>query len=176
MKKYIIVSMILIGFLTGCMKENKIQLDEIDNNIVTTPPTVNKIETVTSDDIEVNYDYDKTIDSNYIRALRTLDEFLYFWMYRNWPEGINLVSETLKQEKSEDEIKMAICGLSNPHHMSFEVMGGKKIDNDTYRFNVWLYEDITGGDQGTFDRSKPLLIDVKRYNYEGTENWLINKF
>lgn len=107
MKKYIIISIILICFLTGCTKEEKIQLDELANNIVTTSRVANKSETNTSDDIKVNYDYDKTIDSNYIRALRTLDEFLYLWMYRNSPDGIKLVSESLKQEKSEDEIKMA---------------------------------------------------------------------
>lgn len=124
------------------------------------------------------FEYDNLIDTDYIRALRTLDEFLYLWTYRNWPEGIKYISESLKKVKSEEELKSAICGTSNPHHMSFEVLGAKKTDKDTFRFNVWLYEDITGeNNNASCERSSPEYIVVKRYkSSSGEEHWMIDKF
>ena len=177
MKKLCIVLILLISISTGCANKNEVQKDKLQIKKEAISEAI--VPVVAKDTTEINkIEYDNIINTDYVRALRTLDEFLHLWMYRNWPEGLKYISDSYKNIKSEEELKIAICGISNPHHMSFEVFGAKKIDEDTFQFNVWLYEDITGENNNvTCERSSPAYIVVKRYkSVSGEEQWMIDKF
>ena len=38
---------------------------------------------------------------------------------------------------------MYMSGISNPHHQAFEIFAGKRVDDDTYEFSVYLYTAYT---------------------------------
>ena len=110
------------------------------------------------------------IDHNYLFALNTLDNFLHAWVTRDFIEGPKYITEGLKNSE-KGNLKSFFCGISNPHHQAYEVIGSNYINSDTIRFKVWLYEHVTGQTFEPVRHPQPYYIDVVKIN---TELWLVN--
>lgn len=86
--------------------------------------------------------------ARYVEALRTADSFLWAWVHRDADTGVKLISHALssklKQTKKEEWFRDYMIGVSNPHHMAFEVGPGKEINPKRFTFPVTLYEYYTG--------------------------------
>lgn len=80
----------------------------------------------------------------YVHALSVADQFMTAWQYRNQVAGLALVSDSLKEKESEDDLRMYISGLSNPHHEAFEICSGKRLPDGSISFEVMMYETYTG--------------------------------
>ena len=85
-----------------------------------------------------------TIDQNYVLALSTANGFLCAWRRREQEAGLALLSPSLRSRHSEEEVRMWISGISNPHHEAFEIGRGKRLRDGRYSFEVRLYEQYTG--------------------------------
>jgi hypothetical protein len=114
-----------------------------------------------------------SVDEDYLYALRTADGFLHAWALRNFEEGVNFLSENLRESVTPEWIKSYFSEESNPHHMAYEICGAKYVNKNTIRFNVWLYEYEKGQIFDAISRPKPQYIDVIRI---GKELWLVNNF
>ncbi len=86
--------------------------------------------------------------AGYAEALQIADSFLWAWVNRDADAGLNLISQRLlsklKDTKTEDWFRQYMVGLSNPHHLSFEIGPGKEINPKRFSFPVTLYEYYTG--------------------------------
>ena len=111
------------------------------------------------------------VDKNYLLALNTADNFLIAWLNRDYKKGIGLLTEKVKSSVKQEELTMFFTGLSNPHHQGFEIIGNYYIDDNTIRFQVWLYEYYTDETPPPAERSIPYTLDVIKVN-ENT--WLVN--
>ena len=85
--------------------------------------------------------------ASYVQALETANEFLVAWSMRDADSGTKLVSQKLllklKKENNEDWFRQYMSGLSNPHHISFEISEGRKINSKRFVFPVTLFEYYT---------------------------------
>src|ERR1700730_12589217 len=64
--------------------------------------------------------------ADYLRALRTADEFLAAWIERNEDKGLALISHRLRRTTAESDLRSYISGLSNPSNMAFAIGIGVK--------------------------------------------------
>jgi hypothetical protein len=125
------------------------------------------------DNKQVYYEYKegRDIDGNYVFALNTVDRFLHAWLMRDYKKGVKYISGALKKSVSKEELKLFFSGRSNPRHAAYEVVGWKYINDDTIRFNVWLYEYIAGESFNPIKHPEPFYIEVIRVE---DEKWFIN--
>ena len=155
MKKLIFSLLIVVSILQiscGCSK----QQTKIENNPKSNDNAILK-----------NVDVDK----NYLLALNVADQFLSAWLMRDQNKGLEFVTENLKNSLGENGLFAFFVGTSNPHHQGFEIIGREHINGSTIRFNVWLYEDVTGETPMPVKRGNPYYIDVVK----STEYiWLVN--
>ncbi len=99
----------------------------------------------------------KTLSSstpaNYALALQATNSFLSAWASRDSEAGARLISHRLSSElqkrKDKDWFENYMVGVSNPHHLSFEIGTGKMINANRLSFPVILYEHYTG-ERGAF--------------------------
>jgi hypothetical protein len=86
--------------------------------------------------------------ANYVGALQTVDSFLWAWVNRDADAGLKLISQgllsKLQKTKTEEWFRQYMIGLSNPHHLSFEIGSGKEINPNRFSSPVTLYEYYTG--------------------------------
>lgn len=86
--------------------------------------------------------------ATYVEALQTADSFLWAWVNRDVDLGRRLISRDLslrlQKENREEWFRGYMIGLSNPHHHSFEIGAGNKINSKRWSFPVTLYEHYTG--------------------------------
>lgn len=73
----------------------------------------------------------------------------------------------LRKENNEDWFRQYMSGLSNPHHISFEIGKGKEINSKRIVFPVTLYEYYTGEPKAFQYKSKIEIIK------EG-DSWRVN--
>lgn len=89
-----------------------------------------------------------TAPAGYVQALETADSFLWAWANRYADTGTKLISSNLsskiKKENNEEWFKQYMSGLSNPHHLAFEIGEGKEINSKRFAFPVTLFEYYTG--------------------------------
>jgi hypothetical protein len=86
----------------------------------------------------------KIITADYTKALQVVDSFLYSWVNRNAKDGIQFISKNLRDKIGDDEwIRQYMTGLSNPHHMAFEINSGRIKIGKGFLFDVTLYELVT---------------------------------
>jgi hypothetical protein len=89
-----------------------------------------------------------SVPANYVLALQTADSFLWAWVNRDADTGRPLISHHLSSRiqkgNQEEWFRTYMIGLSNPHHHSFEIGPGKKINSKRWSFPVTLYEHYTG--------------------------------
>ncbi|HOD39805.1 MAG TPA: ankyrin repeat domain-containing protein [Candidatus Wallbacteria bacterium] len=77
-------------------------------------------------------------DYEYMRALRTVNGILNAWIKRD--QNIKeFFSRKMLIDKVNDDFVAGFIGVSNPHNQSFEISGGKKINDREYEFDVVLY-------------------------------------
>lgn len=112
------------------------------------------------------------VDRGYLHALETADEFLNAWRLRDWKSGPDFLTDRLKQQLTDQEIRGFFSGISNPHHHAFEIVGAGRPDEKTVRFHVWLYLYYTGTTPEPMRRPSPLVLEVVRV---GPDRWLIDK-
>jgi hypothetical protein len=112
-----------------------------------------------------------TAPASYAQALETANAFLWAWSNRDADSGTKLISQKLlaklKKENREDWFRQYMTGLSNPHHLSFEIGKGKEINSKRFAFPVTLFEYYTGEPKAFQYKSK---IEVIK---EG-DSWRIN--
>jgi hypothetical protein len=111
------------------------------------------------------------VDKNYLLALNTADKFLIAWLNRDYKNGTELLTEKVKNSLKQEDLMMFFTGVSNPHHQGFEIMGKEYVDENTFRFEVWLYEYYTGETPRPTERPDSYSFDVIKVN-ENT--WLVN--
>jgi hypothetical protein len=93
-------------------------------------------------------------------ALRTANEFLLAWAFRDADRGVPLISGRLRAQVGDDSwLRQFVVGLSNPHHHAFEIGPGQKQGVSRYVFRVTLYELYTGEPRGT---AYPGAIELAR--------------
>jgi hypothetical protein len=87
----------------------------------------------------------------YAEALRTADGFLCAWSRRAASEGLPLLSRRLLSEPRADSLERRALlsnyleGLSNPHHLAFEIATGRERGDSCFVFPVELFESYSGG-------------------------------
>ena len=112
----------------------------------------------------------KTIkNADYALALSSADRFLTAWQFRRQDEGLALLSDGLKKNKSEEDLFSLLVGTSNPHHESYEICSGKQLKDGRFSFAVTLYETIT--DEQWCSHTSIKIIMIKA----GKENWLVDE-
>lgn len=111
------------------------------------------------------------VDQDYLMALRAANQFLEAWIHRNAEQGVQMVTGAVKERYSEEQLSTYFVGTSNPHHQAYEITSGEQIDEDSYRFKVWMYEHYTGVEV-LFDHPEPSYLTVIRTD---DEQWLINE-
>jgi hypothetical protein len=107
---------------------------------------------------------------DYISSLASANQFLTAWQWRNQEEGLKLLSTNLKRQKTEEDLRDYLSGLSNPHHAAFEISSGKRLGNDRFSFRVRLYEEVTGDTIGIEQPKLSTIVVIK--NSDGT--WLVD--
>jgi disulfide oxidoreductase YuzD len=111
------------------------------------------------------------VDQDYVLALHTVNRFLCAWTMRSQEEGLQLLSPSLKRRFSEENLRMYIAGISNPHHTAFEVGRGRRLDTKHYAFGVTLYEHYTG-QKWSRKKPGPLKLVVVQIS---PEEWLVDE-
>jgi len=84
-----------------------------------------------------------TKNTDYIEALSVADQFMRDWQWRDQDDGFSLISDSLKSKESEDDLRMYISGLSNPHHEAYEIYSGSRLPDGRISFKVKMYESYT---------------------------------
>ena len=84
------------------------------------------------------------IDDEYVQALEAANKYCEAWRWRNQDKGLAILSPRLLKSETEDFWRLVISGLSNPHHVSYEVTNGRRLRDGRYLFDVWFYELYTG--------------------------------
>ncbi|WP_372630650.1 hypothetical protein [Cohnella sp.] len=83
------------------------------------------------------------ITREYLFALKAVNEFASAWARRDPDAGLQWVSEEWKAGKKAEELDAYFRGTSNPHHLTFELSGKRRVDERTYLFSLRLYEYYT---------------------------------
>jgi len=112
------------------------------------------------------------VDTDYVLALSTANEFLEAWRKRDQAAGLSLLSARLRKSRTEPEWRQAISGISNPHHTSYEIGSGQRLPDGRIRFDIHLHYHYTGQRSGGAPRKGPrqiILIEV------GNENWKVDE-
>lgn len=102
---------------------------------------------------------DNGVPASYIQALNVANQFLEDWVTGNFSAASALFSMRLRREiKDQSWFRLYMQGLSNPHHMAFEINGGQPEKADRYSFHVVLYELATAAQSGDSYGSKVDLV------------------
>ena len=79
------------------------------------------------------------VDSDYVLALGTANDFLRAWQTQDREAGILLLTDRLKQRTSEDALVNFFSCMAGTSQ-SFEIARGKKVAPGRYRFPVSLFQ------------------------------------
>lgn len=80
-----------------------------------------------------------SVDSEYVLALGTANDFLRAWQTQDREAGILLLTDRLKQHTSEDALENFFSCMAGKSQ-SFEIARGKKVAPGRYRFPVSLFQ------------------------------------
>jgi hypothetical protein len=101
--------------------------------------------------VQVNPSDDKTaaipppqITRGHLFALQAANEFATALEHRAPDNGSKWVTDEWKARQDPFELDSYFRGTSNPHHMTFELSGKRRVDERTYLFDLRLYEYFTG--------------------------------
>src|SRR5436309_15021895 len=89
--------------------------------------------------------------ADYVAALSVANQFLHAWIQRDQSPGIQLMSPRLRSSPAADKsgevgswLEQYMSGLSNPHHVAFEIGQGRSVAKGRFEFPVVLYEWADG--------------------------------
>lgn len=85
-------------------------------------------------------------EPNLVDALHVAGRFLNDWQMRNAPDALSFVSTGMENRVGVSRLESELVGLSNPHHLSFEI-GPGSVTRSKARFSIQLYEGYTGEKQ-----------------------------
>ena len=80
-----------------------------------------------------------SVDSDYVLALGTANDFLRAWQTQDREAGILLLTDRVKQRTSEDAL-VSFFSCTAGKSQSFEIARGKKVAAGRYRFPVSLFQ------------------------------------
>ena len=109
------------------------------------------------------------VDSRYVSALATANDFLHAWQIQDQETGTLLLTDQLKQRTNEEILNAFFSSTARPQ--SFEIGRGKKLRPGRYRFPVSLFpRPAKTGSRWTRPRTSALIV-VKA----GKSDWAIDK-
>jgi hypothetical protein len=109
------------------------------------------------------------IDSHYVSALATANDFLHAWQTQDQETGTLLLSDQLKQRTNEEILNAFFSSTARPQ--SFEIGRGKKLRPGRYQFPVSLFSrPAKTPSKWTRARTSALIV-VKA----GKSDWAIDK-
>jgi type IV pilus biogenesis protein CpaD/CtpE len=110
------------------------------------------------------------LPDSYFAANRTVDRFLNDWLTLDAKDGIALLDSNAKQGKTATQLQQYFTQMP-PGHMSYEVVGYKKVSDIEYQFHVWMYGKAMGlyGPKGRPPTNPETLTVVKQNN-----TWYLN--
>lgn len=115
--------------------------------------------------------YIPTLSQDYLGALNTLDAFLADWMKSDQIHALKLVSASATSGTTDKQLVEYFSSKGIARHAGFEVIGLKKINEDSYQFKVWMYGYAMGVYGPTWNRPSPSLVVVSRKS--DSQSWLL---
>lgn len=110
------------------------------------------------------------VDSDYVLALSTANDFLRAWQTRDREAGILLLTDRLKQRTSEDALENFFSCTAGKSQ-SFEIARGRKVAPGRYRFPVSLFQKaVSPGTRWLRPQTSSLVV----VRTDGSE-WSIDK-
>ncbi|PYX42982.1 MAG: hypothetical protein DMG81_00515 [Acidobacteria bacterium] len=107
------------------------------------------------------------VDSDYVYALATANNFLHAWQSQDQETAILLLSDRLKQHIVETTLDSHLNSKAKPQ--SFEIGRGKKLRSDRYQFPIALFP--APSNVRTMRPQMATLLVIKT----GKNEWAIDK-
>jgi hypothetical protein len=111
-----------------------------------------------------------SVDSEYVLALGTANDFLRAWQTQDREAGILLLTDRVKQHTSEDALENFFSCMAGKSQ-SFEIARGKKLAAGRYRFPVSLFQKPASPETRWLRPQTSSLVVVKT----GGSEWSIDK-
>lgn len=109
------------------------------------------------------------LDSDYVLALATANNFLHAWQSRDPETGLLLLTDRLKRRTNENTLDNFFAGTSQ--RQSFEIGRGQKLARGRYRFPVSLFQKPAASNSKWLRPETSVLVVVKA----GKNDWAIDK-
>jgi hypothetical protein len=110
------------------------------------------------------------VDSDYVLALGTANDFLRAWQTQDREAGILLLTDHAKEHASENAL-LRFFSPSACRSQSFEIQRGRKLGPGRYRFPVALFQQPSGASAKWMRPQQSSLVVVRRNSTE----WSIDK-
>jgi len=110
------------------------------------------------------------LDSDYVLALGTANDFLHAWQTQDREAGILLLTDHAKEHASEDALRRFFSPKPR-WSQSFEIHRGHKLGPGRYRFPVSLFQQPAGASAKWMRPQQSSLVVVKRSSTE----WSIDR-
>jgi hypothetical protein len=111
-----------------------------------------------------------SVDSEYVLALGTANDFLRAWQTQDREAGILLLTDRLKQRTAEDALENFFSRMAGKSQ-SFEIARGKKVAPGRYRFPVSLFQKPARPGTRWLRPQSSSLVVVRT----GSSEWSIDK-
>ncbi|MGC2193085.1 MAG: hypothetical protein WA628_00310 [Terriglobales bacterium] len=109
------------------------------------------------------------VNSNYVSALATANDFLHAWQTQDQETGTLLLTDQLKQRTAEESLNSFFSSAVRPQ--SFEIGRGKKLGAGRYQFPISLFaRSAKASSRWTRPRTSALIV-VRA----GKSDWAIDK-
>lgn len=110
------------------------------------------------------------VDTEYVSALGTANDFLHAWQIQDREAGILLLTDRVKQSTTEDSL-VRFFSRTAPKAQSFEIQRGRKLGPGRYRFPVTLLQQPADTRAKWMRPQLSSLVVVRR----GSSEWSIDK-
>jgi hypothetical protein len=110
------------------------------------------------------------MDSDYVRALGTANDFLRTWQTQDREAGILLLTDRVKQRTSEDAL-LNLFSRATCKSQSFEIARGKKLASGRYRFPFFLFQQPASSSSRCMQPQSSSLVVVRT----GGNEWSVDK-
>jgi hypothetical protein len=110
------------------------------------------------------------VDSEYVSALGTANDFLHAWQTQDREAGILLLTDRVKQGTPEDSL-VRFFSRTACKAQSFEIQRGRKLGPGRYRFPVSLFQQPAAAREKWMRPQLSSLVVVRRRSNE----WSIDK-
>jgi hypothetical protein len=110
------------------------------------------------------------VDSDYVLALGTANDFLRAWQTQDREAGILLLTDRLKQRTSENALENFFSCMAGKSQ-SFEIARGKRVAPGRYQFPVSLFQKPASSGARWLRPQSSSLVVVRT----GGSEWSIDK-